>query len=76
MDVKRSVTLAGHRTSVALEAEFWAALKDIARGEGLSQNALIAKIDAARLDEADGAGNLSRAIRLYILRHYQERTKP
>lgn len=76
MDVKRSVTLAGHRTSVALEAEFWAALKDIAQDEGLSQNALIAKIDAARLDDGEAAGNLSRAIRLYILRHYQERKTP
>ncbi len=76
MDVKRSVTLAGHRTSVALEAEFWDALKEIARTKGLSQNVLIGEIDAARLDGEAPTANLSRAIRLYILRYYQERTTP
>ena len=58
---KRSVTLAGHRTSLSLEAEFWEALKAAARAEGLSLNALIARIDAER------SGNLSSAVRVYLL---------
>jgi predicted DNA-binding ribbon-helix-helix protein len=59
---KRSVTLAGHRTSVSLENAFWAALREAARAEGRSLNALIAEIDARR------AGNLSSAIRVWLLR--------
>jgi predicted DNA-binding ribbon-helix-helix protein len=58
---KRSVTIAGHRTSLSLEQAFWRALKDQARAEGLSTAALIAKIDRAR------QGNLSSAIRVYLL---------
>ena len=64
---KRSVTLAGHRTSLSLEAEFWEALKAAARADGLSLNALIARIDEAR------AGNLSSAVRVYLLRRAQGR---
>jgi len=62
---KRSVTLAGHRTSLSLENEFWDALKAAARAEGLSLNALIARIDE------DRAGNLSSAVRVYLLRRAQ-----
>ena len=62
---KRSVTLAGHRTSLSLETEFWQALKAAARAEGLSLNALIARIDQ------DRAGNLSSAVRVYLLRRAQ-----
>lgn len=65
--LKRSVRIAGHRTSIALEPEFWDAIKDIAAHERVSLNALIARIDAER-----GAQNLSRAIRLFVLRHYQD----
>lgn len=64
---KRSVTLAGHRTSLSLEAEFWEALKAAARAESLSLNALIARIDAQR------TGNLSSAVRVYLLRRAQGR---
>ena len=64
---KRSVTLAGHRTSLSLEPEFWEALKSAAREEGLSLNALIARIDQAR------SGNLSSAVRVYLLRRAQGR---
>lgn len=46
--VKRSMTLAGHRTSVALEAEFWTALSHMARARGVALATLIASIDAAR----------------------------
>ena len=71
-DIKRSVRIAGHRTSIALEAEFWEALKNIAREDGVSLNALIARIDAARLPETH---NLSRAIRLYVLAYYKARSR-
>ena len=62
---KRSVSLAGHRTSLSLEPEFWDALKAAARTEGLSLNALIARIDRER------SGNLSSAVRVYLLRRAQ-----
>lgn len=62
---KRSIDIAGHRTSVSLEAPFWDALKAIAAAEGVSLRALIVRIDAER-GEASG-GNLSSALRLYAL---------
>ena len=46
--VKRSFSLSGHRTSVALEAEFWAALSDIAARQGVVLSALVATIDTER----------------------------
>jgi predicted DNA-binding ribbon-helix-helix protein len=45
---KRSFSLAGHRTSVALEPEFWVALAMIAGGQGVALSALVAQVDAAR----------------------------
>lgn len=65
--LKRSVTIAGHATSVSLEPEFWEALKEIAAGEGLSLNALIARIDARR------NGPLSSAIRVFVLETLRKR---
>ena len=62
--VKRSVTLAGHRTSVALEAEFWAALANLAAARGLALAALIATIDAARAPDQP----LASALRVFVLR--------
>ena len=59
---KRSFSLSGHRTSVALEAEFWAVLDGSASREGLSLAGLVAKIDANR-----GARPLASALRLYAL---------
>lgn len=59
--VKRSVTVAGHRTSVSVEDAFWQELKRIAAARGTSLGALISGIDR------DRAGNLSSAIRLYVL---------
>ncbi len=49
--IKRSFTLAGHRTSVALEPEFWLALAAIAVRQGISVAALVAEVDAARQPE-------------------------
>jgi predicted DNA-binding ribbon-helix-helix protein len=58
---KRSVTIAGHSTSVSLEAAFWDALKHIAAARDVSINALIESIDEGR------SGNLSSAIRVFVL---------
>ncbi len=63
---KRSVTIAGHATSITLEAEFWDVLKNIAQKRGLSLNALITEIDETRA-QTNPDGNLSSAIRVYIL---------
>jgi predicted DNA-binding ribbon-helix-helix protein len=65
--VKRSLTLKGHRTSVSLEDEFWAAFRDIAKEKGRPINALAAEIDADRGFET----GLASAIRLYVLAHYR-----
>lgn len=67
-DRKRSLTIAGHRTSVSLEEPFWDALKEIAAAEGLTVAALIATIDTGR-----EAVNLSSALRLHVLAHYRRR---
>jgi predicted DNA-binding ribbon-helix-helix protein len=61
---KRSVSLSGHRTSIALEAEFWAALEAIAAAENLPLAALIARVDAARTPEQP----LASALRVYVLK--------
>jgi predicted DNA-binding ribbon-helix-helix protein len=60
--IKRSLVIAGHRTSVSLEDAFWRRLRVIAAERGLSLNSLAAMIDASR----DGA-NLSSAIRVFVL---------
>jgi len=61
--VKRSLTLQGHRTSVSLEAAFWAEFRRLAAARGKSVNALAAEIDAAR----EPPGSLASAIRVYVL---------
>lgn len=63
---KRSVTIAGHETSISLEPVFWAALERAARDEALPVNALIAQIDVERLDTPGGAPNLTSAIRQWL----------
>jgi predicted DNA-binding ribbon-helix-helix protein len=64
--VKRSVVFAGRKTSVSLEDAFWSALKEIASARQLTLSALIADINSGR-----GNGNLSSAIRLFVLDHYR-----
>jgi predicted DNA-binding ribbon-helix-helix protein len=66
--VKRSVAIAGHRTSVSLEAPFWDALKEIAAVRGVSVQALVGDIDAGR-----AGANLSSAIRVFVLREMRGR---
>ena len=63
-----SVTLHGHRTSVSLEPEFWALLKQVAEQNRLSLTALIQIIDDERLN-ADLPSGLSSALRVYLLQH-------
>jgi len=58
---KRSVEIAGHRTSLSLEEAFWRALKRIAARDGVSINRLIERIDRER------RGNLSSTVRIYVL---------
>ena len=62
--VKRSFTLAGHRTSVALEKEFWEALETIAAARRHTMAALVVEVDAAR----DADRPLASALRIYALR--------
>ena len=63
---KRSVTIAGHETSISLEPVFWRGLESAAKAEGLPVNALIARIDVERLDTPSGAPNLTSAIRQWL----------
>jgi predicted DNA-binding ribbon-helix-helix protein len=60
--VKRSLVIAGHRTSISLEDAFWRRLRVIAAERGLSLNRLAAMVDASR-----GGANLSSAIRVFVL---------
>lgn len=66
--IKRSIVIAGHKTSVSLEDAFWKGLKEIAVGKHITLSDLVASIDSGRPH-----GNLSSAIRLYVLGHYQAR---
>jgi predicted DNA-binding ribbon-helix-helix protein len=63
--VKRSVAIAGHATSISLEPIFWAALVEAAGQEGVPLSALVARIDAARI-EAAIPPNLASAIRVWL----------
>lgn len=67
---KRSLTIAGHRTSIALEPQFWDALEAIARVREISLPLLIAEIDQAREN-----ANLSSAIRLAVLAWYRDASR-
>jgi predicted DNA-binding ribbon-helix-helix protein len=64
--IKRSIVIAGHKTSVSLEDAFWKGLKDIAGSRDMTLSELVASIDSERRH-----GNLSSAIRLFVLDHYR-----
>jgi predicted DNA-binding ribbon-helix-helix protein len=64
--IKRSVMIAGHATSVSLEPVFWEALKRAAEAERLPLSALVAQIDAARVEHPDPP-NLASAIRVWLM---------
>ncbi|HVR90198.1 MAG TPA: ribbon-helix-helix domain-containing protein [Novosphingobium sp.] len=63
--VKRSVEIAGHKTSISLEPLFWDLLKSSAAREGLPINALVARIDAERIAAPTPPG-LASAVRLWL----------
>jgi predicted DNA-binding ribbon-helix-helix protein len=65
--IKRSVVLAGHKTSVSLEDAFWNSLREIARGRQMTLSALLASINSGR-----DYGNFSSAIRLFVLDFYRD----
>lgn len=66
--VKRSIVVAGHKTSVSLEEAFWNGMKEISTARGLTLSELVAEIDQARRH-----GNLSSAIRLFVLDYFRSR---
>ena len=63
---KRSIVIAGHKTSVSLEDAFWKGLKEIASERDVTLSEMVAAIDSGR-----PVGNLSSAIRLFVLDHYR-----
>ena len=66
--VKRSIVVAGHKTIASLEDAFWKTFKEIADGRHLTLSELVAAIDGERQ-----RGNLSSAIRLFVLGFYRDR---
>jgi predicted DNA-binding ribbon-helix-helix protein len=68
--VKRSIVIGGHKTSVSLEDPFWDELKKIAHARRVTLSELVANIDGGRKQ-----GNLSSAIRQFVLEHFQNEKK-
>lgn len=68
---KRSVVVAGHKTSVSLEEPFWNAMKEIAANRQITLAVLVAQVDEERK-----GGNLSSAIRLFVLEYYRSASVP
>jgi predicted DNA-binding ribbon-helix-helix protein len=66
--IKRSLTIAGHATSISLEEPFWAELKSVAKARGMSLASLVGEIDGSR-----GRTNLSSALRVHVLETVQSR---
>ena len=69
--VKRSIVIAGHKTSVSLEDAFWKALKEIAAARHVTLSDIVSTIDSERRH-----GNLSSAIRLFVLDHFRSGPQP
>jgi predicted DNA-binding ribbon-helix-helix protein len=65
--IKRSIIIGGHKTSVSLEDEFWNGLKEIGKDQNTTLSTLVGGIDTGRTQ-----GNLSSAIRLFVLSHYRK----
>ena len=66
--IKRSIVVGGHKTSVSLEDDFWAALREIALRDRATLSGLVGSIDSQRQQ-----GNLSSAVRLFVLNDYRQR---
>ena len=64
--IKRSIVVGGHKTSVSVEDDFWAALREIALRDRATLSGLVGSIDSQRQH-----GNLSSAVRLFVLNHYR-----
>lgn len=69
--VKRSIVVAGHKTSVSLEEAFWNGMKEISSARNLTLSDLVGEIDTNRQQ-----GNLSSAIRLFVLDYFRSRAAP
>ena len=69
--VKRSIVVAGHKTSVSLEEAFWNGMKEISGLRNMTLSELVGEIDSNRQQ-----GNLSSAIRLFVLDHFRSRAMP
>ena len=69
--VKRSIVVAGHKTSVSLEEAFWNGMKEISNERNLTLSELVGEIDGHRQQ-----GNLSSAIRLFVLDYFRKRAIP
>jgi predicted DNA-binding ribbon-helix-helix protein len=69
--IKRSIVVAGHKTSVSLEDAFWKGLKEIADDRDVTLSDLVSTIDTGR-----NHGNLSSAIRLFVLDHFRSHHAP
>lgn len=69
--VKRSIVVAGHKTSVSLEEAFWSGLKEISAARHMTLSELVGEIDSQRQQ-----GNLSSAIRLFVLDYFRQRAIP
>ena len=65
--IKRSIVINGHKTSITLEDEFWSALKEIAQARGATLSQTVTEINTTRHQ-----GNLSSAIRLFVLGHVRD----
>ncbi len=66
--IKRSIITSGHKTSVSLEEPFWSSAKEICKERGVTLSDLVSEIDSNRQQ-----GNLSSAIRLFVLGHFKAR---
>jgi len=69
--VKRSIVVAGHKTSVSLEEAFWISMKEISASRDMTLSDMVSEIDKGRAQ-----GNLSSAIRLFVLDYYRSRALP
>ncbi|MEH2474236.1 putative DNA-binding ribbon-helix-helix protein [Nitrobacteraceae bacterium AZCC 2161] len=67
--VKRSIVVAGHKTSVSLEEAFWIGMKEVSTERNMTLSELVAEIDKSRRE-----GNLSSAIRLFVLAFFRDRS--
>jgi predicted DNA-binding ribbon-helix-helix protein len=71
---KRSITIAGHRTSITLEEEFWIELNRLAEAQKITVAQLIARLDSERVVDGKTVTNLSSTCRIYVLRNIKPKS--